>query len=275
MLGFAFSLAASDWKLQKQLYNAIKKNDPKEIELILAKDPSMINKQIKYYSFPVLEAARLGSLNAMKILVEKGANINQKESKTGNSALHFAAAKQRQSKEKRENTIEYFVKQKKFQIDIKNKEGVTPFNYAFTSARNPPLLNDGINTIEIFDKYGADLNAKDALGKTVLNYLVSAIFLNRADPAKTSIRGLEIAKCLIEKGADVNLPDKDKRTPLVSFLVHTKTIPEKLKIDFLTVLMENGAKINIKSKKKEKALKLVDKKSKLYKIMKKKYKKKR
>ena len=73
---------------------------------------------------------------------------------------------------------------------------------------------------------------------------------------------------------DINLPDKNKRTPLVTFLVYSKKIPEDKRVDYVTFLMENGADIKIKSKKKEKALKLVKKKGKLYKIMKKKYKKK-
>jgi len=47
-----------------------------------------------------------------------------------------------------------------------------------------------------------------------------------------------------------------------------------MKVDFVTFLMESGTNIKLKTKKGEKALKLVKKKGELYRIMKKKYKKK-
>ncbi len=263
-------MSATDWKVQKEFYNAIKSDNPTKIKSILEKHPEFVNKKIKYHGYPVLDAVRLGSLKALKLLVEKGADIKQKEGVTGNTVLHLV------NKNKLKAFLEYFVSEKKLDINIKNKTGQTPFNYTFTSNRYAPPVKVGIAAVETFDKYGADLNAQDSSGRTVLNFLAKAFPVNKKDADKTRLTSLDIAKVLIgKKGVDVNLPDKNKRTPLITFLVHTKKMKDEKRIDFVTCLMENGAKTNIRSKKKEKALKLVDRKGELYKVMKKKYKKKK
>jgi ankyrin repeat protein len=268
--------AAADWRIQKELYDAIKADNTKKIESLLAKYPKLINKKIEYHGYPVLDAARTGRLKALKLLVEKGADIKKKAPKSGNSIIHLVAENFRMKKETREAFFEYIIKEKKLKLGIKNKAGQTPFNYAFTSNPRTPAVKGGIEVIDVFEKYGADLNSQDASGITVLNYLVQSCRLDRDDPDKTNLKVLDIAKALIEKkGVNINLPDNIKRTPLVTFLVHTKKMSDDKKIDFVTFLMENGALTKQKSKKGEKALKLVEKKGDLYKVMKKKYKKKK
>ena len=269
-----FSLPAADeeWKVQKQLYDAILKDDIKAMEPILAANPSLVNKEIKFHNLPILDAAGAGSVKALKFLVEKGADIKKLESETGNSVLHLAATSRKPNKETREALFDYLINEKKIDVNLKNKKGETPLVYSFTFSRFLPASKTGIENIEVFEKFKADLNAQNETGKTSLNYIVSNLQIK--DPAAPDLKPLEMAKVLIEKGADVNIADKDKRTPLVSFLVCTGKVADEQKIEFVTLLMEHGAKTNLKSKKKEDPLKLVDKKSKLYEVMKKKYKKK-
>jgi len=275
-LFFNSILSASEWKVHGELYNAIKSDDTKTIESILEKHPALVNKQLKYHSYPVLDAAFCGSAKALRLLVEKGADIKKSAPVTGNSIVHAAVGNLKVQKNKREAVLAYLIEEKKLKIDITNKRGQTPFNYTFISSSTIlPSIITGNRVIEVFDKYGANLNAQDAFGTTVLNHLSKSCQVHAKDPQKNSLRALDMAKFLMtRKSVDVNLPDKEKRTPLISFLVHTKRLPDNMKIDFLTALMENGAKTKLKSKKGEKPLKLVEKKSELYKIMKKKYKKK-
>lgn len=267
-------LTASDWKIQAELYKAIKDDNIEELNSILKKNPSLVNKQIKYHRYPVLDAAFFCSVNAMKMLVKKGADLKKKESQTGNTILHLAVGNLKIKTKKRNAVFEYLINEKKFNIEIKNKNGQTPFNFAFNSNPCAPPFQAGIDVFDMFDKYKANLNAQDASGKTVLNYLVTKFKIDKKDPAKSTLQGPTVAKMLIEKGVDVNIADKDKRTPLISFLSYSQKLPEKMKVDLVTLLMENGAKSKLKSKKGERALKLVKKKGALYKIMKKKYKKK-
>lgn len=271
-LQLSLSAADDEWKVQKELYDAILKDDTKAMEPILAANPSFPNKQIKYHNLPILDAAEAGAVKALKFLVEKGADIKKVQPETGNSVLHMAATSRKLNKESREALYDYLINEKKIDVNIKNKKGETPLVFTFTSSRFLPPSKTGIENIEVLDKFKADINAQDESGKTALNIIVSNMQIR--DPAAADLKPLEMAKVLIEKGADVNIADKDKRTPLVSFLVCTSKVADDQKIEFVTLLMENGAKTKLKSKKKEDPLKLVDKKSKLYEVMKKKYKKK-
>jgi len=277
VLFFNSIMSATDWKAQGELYKAIQKDDTKKIKLILEKHPSFANKQIKYHNYPILDAAYCGSINALKLLVEKGANLKQTDSKTGNSVLHMVADNIKMKKVKRDAFLDFLVKQKKLKVDIKNNKKQTPFHHVFSSYMWVPPAKQGIDAIEVFEKYGAHLNTQDASGRTVLCFLSTAFVPVPTEMKKHQNRLkdlVEISKVLIGKGVNVNLPSNKKSTPLVSFLSYSKKLPDTVKIDFVTLLMENGAKTNIKNKKGEKALKLVEKKGELYNIMKKRYKKK-
>lgn len=271
-------IAADDWKVQAELYKALQKDDVKKVKAIVAEHPSFVKKQIQFHNLPILDAASLKALKSLKFLVDKGANINTACPKTGNTVLHYFDASRMNNKQL-DQALEYCINEKKMKIDVKNKDGITPFLYAFTYSRRVPSYKQVIPVIEVFSKYKADLNAHDKNGKTALHHLAEGVNLNREDPNKTDLtvaKGLSAAKLLADqKGINVNATDKYKRTPLVAFLVHTKKIDDAKKIEFITCLMENGAKNNIRSKKKEKATSLVDRKSEAYKALKKKYKKKK
>lgn len=268
-------VTADDWKLQKQLYDAIKNNDIKKIEALLTEKPSLANKKIKYHNYPVMDAINMKAIKSLKCLVENGANINKKD-KRGNNLLHYVAANF-MNKTQIDETLTYLINEKKMKLEAKNKEGKTPFIYSCSNngkfAPWPPRMSI---IIEAFHKYKANLNAQDATGKTMLHYLVCG-FKVKEDPNKTDLtRMLAAAKLLANQtGVNVNITDKEKRTPLVTFLAHVKEIDDAKKVDFITCLMENGAKTKIRSKKKEYALKMVEKKSNAYKAMKAKYKKKK
>jgi len=276
VLSFNSILLAEDWKLQKELYEAIKKDDIKKIEFLLEKNPKLINKKIKYHSYPVLDAASLGSIKALKLLVEKGGNLKNK-SKTGNSILHIAVIGPSVNMKKKEAVLDYLINEKKLDVEVRNKEKQTPFHFAFSSEIYFTRPKRAIAFIELFDKYGANLNAQDASGATVLNYLAKSCKIRPDEPehaAKTIKSSLGVVKVLVGKGADVNLVDNLKQTPLVLFLLRTRKYSDTMKVDYVRFLMESGTNIKLKTKKREKALKLVEKKGELYNIMKKKYKKK-
>ena len=270
-------LSADDWKIQKELYNAIKKDDVKAVEALLEKQPTLVNKKIKYHSYPLLEAAKFGSINSLKLLLAKSANIKIKDTE-GNSILHKLVEHPYRIKAKERCLIfEYLVKEKGYKgIENTNKKKETPFYYAFSSITGgSPNEKQGKWPIELFSKYDANLNAREASGKTALNLLSKSFILTDTPLYRKRLDEIvKIAELLIEKGGDVNNTDNEKNTPLLSFLVYAKKLPETMKLGFVTLLMKNGAHIKGKNKQGQKAIKFVERKGILYKIMKKKYKKK-
>ena len=267
---FSLLVAEKEWKVQKKLYDAIVKDDIKTIESILTKNPSLAKKQIKYHNLPILDAAQAGSLKAIKLLVDKGADIKQNDRKSGNNVIHMFLMSKPKNKEL-DQALDYFINEKKMKLEEQNKDKKTPFVYAFSYSQFTPQSKLNIPIIEVFTKYKANLNAQDNKGKTALHYLVSGFNCpGKIDLVKECTAAILLAE---QKGVNVNITDKDKRTPLVAFLVQTKNVDDAKKIELVACLMQNGAKTNIKSKKGEKALKFVDKKSELYKVLKKKIRK--
>ena len=107
-----------------------------------------------------------------------------------------------------------------------------------------------------------------------MHYL-SKILRIMEPPEKTSMRNQQVAMVLLKYGANPNITDKNKRTPLITFLLSSKRLPDEMKVDYINGLLDYGANPKAKSKKKETPLKLVEKKGKLYVMLKKRRKKKK
>jgi len=268
-------LFAEDWKKGKLFFDAIKKDDVKTVKTFIAENKGLLEKKIKYHSFPVFDATENGSLKTLKFFHESGVNFQRRADKTGNTCLHFAIFNR--SKKKREAVLDFLLDEVKMNVDILNDEKQTPFMLAFMY-RKPvyPSVKRDTEIIEYFIPRKANINLKDKSGKTILSYILGN-FAVYPDMKQTQlVTAVEIPTKLIENGADVNIVDAQKRSPLIIFIKKTpKKIPEDWKIDFVTKLLENGANAKLRSKKGEKALKLVDKKGELYKVLRKRYKKKK
>jgi ankyrin repeat protein len=87
-----------------------------------------------------------------------------------------------------------------------------------------------------FLEQGADVNAKDELGRTAL---IWASYNEHTDTVKL----------LIEKGADINARDSDGQTALIWAVTNSKTALAKF-------LIEKGADVNIRNNRGETALRL-------------------
>lgn len=264
--------AGSSWKLQKKLYDYIVKNDVKNVTKMLDEHPSFAKKKIEYHTYPVFEAAKAGALDVLKLLVAKGAVLTVRDSRTGDTIIHYMFSTS--STKNRGKILNYLINEKKLKMDATNKAKLTPFLVLFGSVQCPLNEQKAEELVPLFKKYGANLNAKDKSGLAALHYLSK--ILRIMDPLeKTSMRNQKVAMVLLKYGANPNITDKNKRTPLITFLLSSKRLPDEMKVDYINGLLDYGANPKAKSKKKETPLKLVEKKGKLYVMLKKRRKKKK
>ena len=228
-------------------------------------------------STPIMFAARSGDIESARMLVAKGANVNDTEA-DGNTALIVAA-------HSGHGTLAAFL------LDQGADAKAAPLGYTALHAavlrgtlRDRGVKNDdpgaGIPLVRALLAHGADPNARVTKGTPVRRWSHDFALLERwngATPLWLAARFLEIdmIRVLAASGADVHLTARDGTTPLMaaagtgysrasgteafikdrrdfssynseSFAVATRIPPEeeRLVIEALRLLIELGADVN-------------------------------
>jgi ankyrin repeat protein/ketosteroid isomerase-like protein len=156
---------------------------------------------------PLAYAAAAGSIEAMRMLLAAGADVNARTA-FGATALHWAT----------HDTA-------KMQLLVSHGADVN----AVTRNKRTPLIlaafnNPSPEAVALLLEKGADLNAKDALGVTALL-------------AATSGDRSNVAKLLVAKGMDPNANDLPGFTPLMNAASYGD-------VDLMRLLIAHGAKVN-------------------------------
>ena len=215
-------------------------------------------------------AVMQGDLEIVKLLIKNEANPKIVD-KNGMTILHVACLAIKPE------VVEYLLREKMFDIDIRNKNEATPLHMVASSRApsrmQPVATSDGDKTkyelvlgdtkpqvavIEMLVKAGADVNAKDKAGLTPLQRavyvgnpeIVEALFSVGAKVSKeekkwnalhlaASNGHLELVRLLLDKGMDVNGRDHLDITPLhgAAFNGHKKIV---------ALLLEKGADVRAK-----------------------------
>ncbi|MBE6463682.1 MAG: hypothetical protein E7005_08050 [Alphaproteobacteria bacterium] len=170
------------------------------------------------------EASRMGYIEVVELLIENGADVNQKNDIDGSSPLGLACI----------NNYEDIAKlliSKKADVNHKDREG-SPLIYA-SHHGNKEL-------VELLIKHGAKVNDKNKNGHSVLMSGVSS-------------GNKEVVELLIKHGAKVDAKDDDGNTALINLLY---TIKKKEEI--AECLVFHGADMNAKNARGQTAYEIAE-----------------
>jgi len=158
------------------------------VKAIIKRDPEAVNRTNRYNRTALLSVLRYGgsqeeTLEIVKVLVQNGADVNAVDDE-GNTSLMSAA-----SGNNKENTLEIvkFLVQNGADVNAIDKMGFTPLIHA-ADGNNPAVVK------LLLDK-NADVNVQNKYQETPLMMLLKA---------RNTTNSMDIAKMLLEKGADPN-----------------------------------------------------------------------
>jgi len=188
-------------------------------------------------SIALHQAAQVGDNELVELLLSKGADV-QAKTKRGDTPLHSAAGSGHRE-------VAEFLIAKGAEIDAKAMDRQTPFHRA--------ALWGHKNVVEILIAHGADGTVKDSRGRTPLDWArqrghteVVNLLLNKANISVALLSAAQSGdkkffEQLLDRGADVNVPDKLGLTPL-----HIAASRQDKEI--IALLLAHNAKVNTHDK---------------------------
>jgi ankyrin repeat protein len=192
------------------LYAAIRGNDLGRLKSLVT-TPADANLIGEAGQTPLMSAALVGSVDAMKLLLDQGAEVNAQNA-FGSTALIWAAAdidKVRLLVERGAN------------VNLTGKTGRTPLFVAAMSDGSAPI-------VKLLVSKGADLKAKDAFGNTTA--LAAAVG-----------NDLDTLRLTLDAGVDVNAAGVTGMTPLIVASYHSN-------VEAVKLLLAKGAQVNVAAK---------------------------
>jgi len=167
----------------------------------------------------LIVASKEGNIEIVKLLLDKGANVNAKDKRDG-TALMIACVKGYQT------IVELLLDNKGADVNAKNNKGDNAL--MFTSMTGYQTI------VELLLDKGADVNVTNQAGETALI-------------AASKEGNIEIVKLLLNRYANVDAKDKDGLTALMfASMTGYQTIVE--------LLLDKGADVNAKNNKGDNAL---------------------
>jgi len=168
-----------------ELQDLAKKGDVKEMAAYLKKNPNQIDELDKNGETALIAAVKTGSLDMVKALLEKKADVNKPDT-GGNAPLHWAAYT-------KQYDIALLLIKNKADLNKKTPGSFAPACFA--------VMQSDLKMLEILITNGADIHTTGFFNGTLLHFAAS--------------EGAEdIVKYLLDHGLDVHARSINKETPL-------------------------------------------------------------
>ena len=200
------------------LMDAVTNEDPKITALLLKRGAALIinSGNERYGDTALMKAAGKGNIEIVKMLVGNGAKVNLKNNMDETPLMRAV---------EHPEIVQYLIS-KGANVNAVSYNGDTAYTLAVQKAELYKNIPGYQKSVEVLKKHKNNINARNKDGKTPL---IAAF----TKPDKL--------KMLIKQGADVNLPDLNGRTPLM-----TAVYP--VQHESIKILLGAGADPNLHSK---------------------------
>ncbi len=223
-----------------EIHDAVNNNDIERIKVLLDADPQLLNLRNEDGMTPLNLAAINGSLEAVTLLLQKGADITIGDM-DNSQPIHCAAVSGNIQ-------IAELLLAKGATVNDQDENGATPL--VFAAGRRH------LDMVRYLIEMGADVNHQTSRGMAPIFFAgtpeIAAIILDngaavnaQANDGITPLHGavsrgrLELVRFLLARGADPNLRNAEGYTPL--FLVNGEN-----DLQIAELLIDHGAQVNIR-----------------------------
>lgn len=202
----------------------------------------------------LLEAVEFGSIGDVEMLLGQGTNVDAKDD-IGECPLHLAVRRG-------DSQLVKILIDTNANVDAKSQDGLTPL-YLFSQWKDEKHLD----IAEMLIEAGADVNKKPSKNSwSMLHYaaaggklgLTKLLLKSGANPNENNNRdqwtplhvttSVDIANCLLEASATIDLTDKQGQTPLLrAITLPTKANPASQIQTLVSYLVSAGANIHVKN----------------------------
>jgi ankyrin repeat protein len=225
----------------KELISATRAQDARAVAKILKAHPTLVTAKDQGGSTALHHAAGFGNIETVKLLLDKGSEINAKNERDS-TPLHWAVASEAKTRLLLERGAAVNARQTDGRTPLYNvismenhddvvrlllKHGADP-NLATANENTPLMVAAGRGDVEALNlliENKTNLNARNGAGATAL--------INAA-----LSRNPEAVKLLLDHGADVNVMTKRKLTALCEAAMQGSE-------DIVKMLLDRGAKVNV------------------------------
>ncbi|MFA5293580.1 MAG: ankyrin repeat domain-containing protein [Phycisphaerae bacterium] len=251
-----------------KIFDAIKYGTIEQLQQILNEHPNFVNSMEDSRTTPIIAAVRKGKVEKVKLLIEKGAQLNLAD-KDGMAPIHHAAEKGEKE------IIEILVKNGAdinlesdedectalgFAISKRHKEAVevllnngANINYQNNYPAYTPLhfavKSDNNDIVQFLISKGADTNRTNSLGETPLHYAKSEA-MKQILILNGGINLSDLTKAIKDKNCE-KISEFLKRSPcLANSGLYETSLEKAIKTDDIEIVkmfLDAGADVNIKN----------------------------